>query len=103
MSWQRAAFHRQRAGALEASGHSVEAVEAYREALRCDPENADAQRRLGLLLRELGHDEEANQAFAAAQRLHSGGTPQRPQQQVLALGPEGGPNRPAGGSGNIGP
>jgi Tfp pilus assembly protein PilF len=103
MSWQRAAFHRQRAVALEAAGRTEQAVEAYREALRCDPESADVQRRLGLLLRELGRDEEANQAFAAAQRLHSGNVAQRPRQQLLALGPESGPTPPAGGSGNIVP
>jgi tetratricopeptide (TPR) repeat protein len=83
MSWQRAAVHRQRAAALEARGRSEEAVRAYRETLRCDPENADAQLRLGLLLRELGRDEEANQAFAAALRLRSA-LSARPQQQLLS-------------------
>jgi tetratricopeptide (TPR) repeat protein len=83
MSWQRAAVHRQRAASLEARGRSEEAVHAYRETLRCDPESADAQLRLGLLLRELGRDEEANQAFAAALELRSA-LSARPQQQLLS-------------------
>src|SRR5262245_47933545 len=102
MSWQRAAVHKQRAAALEACGRYEEAVDAYRETLRCDPDNADAQRRLGLLLRELGRDEEANQAFAAAQRLHSGGAcaHQKPQAQTPDA-PS--PPRRRDGSDNIGP
>ena len=68
MSWHRAEVHRQRAAVLEARGRYDEAIDAYREALRCDPEAADAQLRIGLLLRELGRDEEANQAFAAADK-----------------------------------
>lgn len=67
-----AAAHRRRALALEFRGRYGEAVAAYHEALRCDPEDADALIRLGVLLRELGRDEEANQAFEAAL------TPRRP-------------------------
>jgi tetratricopeptide (TPR) repeat protein len=96
MSWQRAALHRQRAAALEARGRSEEAVHAYRETLRCDPESADAQLRLGLLLRELGRDEEANSAFAAALQLRSA-LSARPRQQLLSwTGPVLAPRGPAG-------
>jgi tetratricopeptide (TPR) repeat protein len=95
MSWHRAAVHRQRAAALEALGRSEEAIHAYREALLCDPEDADAQARVGLLLRELGRDEEANQAFASAMQLRSASRAAHPGQQTLKWTTE--PVRPAPG------
>jgi tetratricopeptide (TPR) repeat protein len=103
MSWHRAAVHRQRAAVLEARGRPEEAIKAYRETLRCDPEAADAQLRIGLLLRELGRDEEANQAFAAALQLRSASRKAQPQQQVLSWTTEAVKGAPgAKGSGNIG-
>jgi tetratricopeptide (TPR) repeat protein len=95
MSWHRAAVHRQRAAALLALGRSEDAIHAYREALLCDPEDADAQLRVGLLLRELGRDEEANQAFAAALQLRSASRVANPQQRTLKWTTE--PARPAPG------
>jgi Flp pilus assembly protein TadD len=52
--------------AAERAGRYAEAVEAYREAARLDPGDIDAQVRLGLVLRVLGRDEEANEAFRLA-------------------------------------
>lgn len=79
-----AAAHRRRALVLEFRGLYGEAVAAaYHEAVRCDPEDADARIRLGLLLRELGHDEEANLAFEAALALRSGSAGSRPFQQCF--------------------
>jgi tetratricopeptide (TPR) repeat protein len=46
---------------------------SYREAIRNDPMHVRALLRLGLVLRDLGRDEEANAAFATALRLHSAG------------------------------
>jgi Flp pilus assembly protein TadD len=76
-----AAAHRRRALALEFRGQYGEAVAAYHEAVRCDPEDADARIRLGLLLRELGQDEEANRTFEAALARRSGSASTRPLQQ----------------------
>ena len=64
-----AASQLSRALALERTGHHVEAADAYGEAVRIDPSDPEAQTRLGLALRELGRDEEANRAFLAALRL----------------------------------
>jgi Flp pilus assembly protein TadD len=58
-----------RAIALERSGHREEAAEAYGRAVRLNPDDPVAQTRLGLVLRELGRDEEANRAFLSALRL----------------------------------
>ncbi len=57
---------------LERRGLCDAAVDAYREAVRLDPGDVDAQVRLGLLLREAGRDEEANRAFQAALALQAG-------------------------------
>jgi Flp pilus assembly protein TadD len=59
-----------RGKALERQGHNEEAAAAYAEATRLDPGDVDAQVRLGLVLRDLGRDEEANQAFQNALELH---------------------------------
>ncbi len=66
---QAAVLHYNRALDLERTGRYEEAVAAYQEALRLDPVDIDAQVHLGLLLRELGRDDEANQAFQAALTL----------------------------------
>lgn len=52
--------------AFERQGKSEEAAAAYAEAVRLDPADVDSQIRLGLVLRDLGRDEEANRAFLAA-------------------------------------
>jgi Flp pilus assembly protein TadD len=62
--------------ALERSGRPAEAAAAFREAVRVNPFDLDALIHLGLLLRELGQDDEANRAFSAAldlTRSESGG------------------------------
>ena len=51
---------------LERQGRNDEAAAAYAEAARLDPADVDAQVRLGLVLRDLGRDEEANRAFLMA-------------------------------------
>lgn len=51
---------------LERQGRNDEAAAAYAEAARLDPGDVDAQVRLGLVLRDLGRDEEANRAFLTA-------------------------------------
>jgi len=58
--------HRRRAFRLERDGRYEEAVLAYRSALGFNPRNLGAHVGLGLLLRTLGRDEEANQVFSAA-------------------------------------
>lgn len=64
-----AAVHYDRATELERSGRCEEAVAEYQQAILIDPSDLDAHARLGLLLRELGRDEEANRAFEAALAL----------------------------------
>jgi tetratricopeptide (TPR) repeat protein len=48
-----------------------EAVAAYQEALRVDPNNADALFNLGFVYYELGLDAEAQEAFALAEALRT--------------------------------
>lgn len=59
-------FHYNLGLSLERSGKYEQAVQAYHEAIRVHPFDIDAQVHLGLLLRELGRDEEANRAFLTA-------------------------------------
>jgi Flp pilus assembly protein TadD len=63
--------HLGRGDAFERDGRYAEAAEAYRAAVAADPFDADARARLGVVLRELGLDEEANEAFRAALELHA--------------------------------
>ncbi len=63
---QPAVVHYNRAVDLERRGHYQDAAAEYQEAIRLDPNDADTHVRLGLLLRELGRDEDANRAFEAA-------------------------------------
>jgi Flp pilus assembly protein TadD len=60
------AFHYNQGLSLERSGRYEQAVEAYSEAIRNHPFDVDALVHLGLLLRELGRDDEANRAFLTA-------------------------------------
>ena len=55
-----------RASALERDGRVGEALEAYLQAVRFDPHDPLHHVRLGLVLRGVGRDEEANRAFQAA-------------------------------------
>jgi Flp pilus assembly protein TadD len=55
--------HLTRGLALERDGRYAEAAAAYREAAELDPSDVGAQLRLGLVLRVLGRDEEANETF----------------------------------------
>jgi tetratricopeptide (TPR) repeat protein len=51
---------------LEREGRYTEAATAYREAVAEDPSLLEARVRLGVVLRELGLDEEANGVFLGA-------------------------------------
>jgi len=66
-----AVLHYNKALELERLGHYEEAVEAYRKAVGLDVAQAEAHVRLGVLLRHLGRDEEANLAFEAALAAHA--------------------------------
>jgi Flp pilus assembly protein TadD len=72
---EQAAIHASRAAELERRGRCAEAVACYREALRHDPGDPRLLLRLGLLLRALGRDEEANRAFEAALALTAASSP----------------------------
>jgi Flp pilus assembly protein TadD len=76
---EQAALHTNRAVELERAGRYAEAVAAYRESLRNDPDDVRVHVRLGLLLRGLGRDDEANHVFAAALALTapSGAVPRK--------------------------
>ena len=63
--------HLGRGDAFERAGRYAEAAEAYRDAVVSDPQDVDARVRLGVVLRELGRDEEANETFRAALELHA--------------------------------
>jgi Flp pilus assembly protein TadD len=76
-----AVMHYNQALELERNGRYVDAVKEYQESVRLDPTDADCYVHLGLLLRELGRDEEANQAFESALSLKAARSP----------GPHGGP------------
>ncbi len=55
---------------LEREGRLDEAADAYREGVRQDPGDISTRIRLGLVLRQAGRDEEANEVFGAALALH---------------------------------
>jgi tetratricopeptide (TPR) repeat protein len=60
------AVHYNRALDFERAGHYHQAIDAYRQAIEANPFDLDALIRLGLMLREVGLDEEANRAFSSA-------------------------------------
>jgi Flp pilus assembly protein TadD len=68
-------FEYNRALAAERAGRYEEAVSAYGESIRINPHSIDVHIRVGLILRELGRDEEANRAFLAALDLQRAGIP----------------------------
>lgn len=68
-----AVHHFNQALDFESRGRCSDAASSYREVIRKDPTHVRALLRLGLVLRDLGRDEEANAAFATALRLHSAG------------------------------
>jgi len=58
--------------ALAKKGLWQEALTAYKESLRLNPNNAQTYMNLGFVYYELGYDEEAQQAFDRASRLEAG-------------------------------
>lgn len=56
---------------LARQGLWTEALTAYKEALRVNPDNAEAYLNLGFVYYELGFDKEAQEAFARATRLQA--------------------------------
>jgi Flp pilus assembly protein TadD len=55
---------------LEREGRLDAAADAYREGLRQQPGDVAARIRLGLVLRQLGRDDEANEVFREVLELH---------------------------------
>ena len=58
--------------ALAKKGLWQEALTAYKESLRLNPNNAQTYMNLVFVYYELGYDEEAQQAFDRASRLEAG-------------------------------
>ena len=56
---------------LEREGRLSEAVDAYRESARLEPEGVAALVRLGLVLRQMGRDDEANEVFGRVLERHT--------------------------------
>ena len=59
-------LHLRRGLNFERAGRYSEAATAYREAVAADPGALEARLRLGVVLRELGLDDEANGMFLSA-------------------------------------
>jgi len=57
--------------ALSKQGLWKEAVTAYRESLRLDPNNPQTYLNLGFVYYELGYDREAQEAFEKASKLQA--------------------------------
>ena len=56
---------------LARKGQWNEALAAYKESLRLDPNNAQTYMNLGFVYYELGYDREAQQAFDRAAKLQA--------------------------------
>jgi len=56
---------------LSKAGHWQEALVAYKEALRLNPNNPETYLNLGFVYYELGYDREAQNAFDKASRLQA--------------------------------
>ena len=57
--------------ALSRKGHWEEALAAYKESLRMNPDNAQTYLNLGFVYYELGYDREAQKAFERASKLQA--------------------------------
>jgi tetratricopeptide (TPR) repeat protein len=56
---------------LSRAGHWKDAVAAYKESLRLNPDNAQTYLNLGFVYYELGYDREAQEAFDKALKLQA--------------------------------
>jgi tetratricopeptide (TPR) repeat protein len=56
---------------LSKQGHWKEAIAAYRESLRVNPDNAQTYLNLGFVYYELGYEREAQEAFDRASKLQA--------------------------------
>jgi len=56
---------------LSKKGFWKEALEAYKESLRLNPDNAQTYLNLGFVYYELGYDREAQEAFERASKLQA--------------------------------
>jgi tetratricopeptide (TPR) repeat protein len=56
---------------LSGQGQWKEAVAAYKESLRVNPDNAQTYLNLGFVYYELGYDREAQEAFDRASKLQA--------------------------------
>jgi tetratricopeptide (TPR) repeat protein len=56
---------------LSRQGLWKEAIDAYKESLRVNPDNAQTYLNLGFVYYELGYDREAQQAFDIASKLQA--------------------------------
>jgi len=56
---------------LARKGQWKEALDAYKESLRLNPDNAQTYLNLGFVCYELGYDQEAQEAFERASRLQA--------------------------------
>jgi tetratricopeptide (TPR) repeat protein len=57
---------------LSKKGLWREALEAYKESLRINPDRAETYLNLGFVYYELGYDREAQEAFERASKLQAG-------------------------------
>ena len=64
-------YHFHQGLTLSKQGRWNEAVAAYKESLRIDPNNAQTYLNLGFVYYELGYDREAQDAFDRASRLQA--------------------------------
>jgi len=56
---------------LARQGQWKEALDAYKESLRLDPDNAQIYMNMGFVYYELGYDREAQEAFDRAAKLQA--------------------------------
>ena len=63
--------HFTRGLALSRKGQWKEALDAYKESLKLNPDNAQTYLNLGFVCYELGYDQEAQEAYQKASRLQA--------------------------------
>jgi Flp pilus assembly protein TadD len=63
--------HFRQGAALARNGQWKEALAAYKESLRLNPNNAQTYLNLGFVYYELGYDREAQEAFDRASKLQA--------------------------------